>query len=89
MDLIVLLAAGVVAVLGQYLNTKPHIPTAAIKALLALAGIPFYVWATGPPPAWSGPEFASWSHGAVLWAFAIPGMASLIGLAPGMATNSK
>jgi len=89
MDLIVLLAAGAVAVLGQWLNTWPQIPTAAVKALLALAGIPFFIWATGLPPEWSGPAFASWSQGAVLWAFAIPGMASLVGLAPGMATTNK
>ena len=89
MNLIVLLAAGAVAVVGQWLNSKKSIPAPAVKGLLALAGVPFYLWATGMPPAWTGPEFSSWSEGAVLWAFAIPGMASLVGLAPGMGTNSK
>ena len=89
MDLIVLLAAGAVAVFGQWLNSHPKVPSAAVKALLALTGIPFYMWATGLPPTWSGPAFASWSQGAVLWAFAIPGMASLVGIAPGMRTDSK
>lgn len=89
MDLIVLLAAGVVAVFGQWLNSHKSIPAPAVKALLALAGIPFYIWATGVPASWTGPAFAQWSQGAVLWAFAIPGMASLVGLTPGMATDSK
>ena len=89
MDLIVLIAAGFVALVGQWLNSQRSIPAPAVKAALALAGIPFYVWSSGLPPAWTGPDFAAWSQGAVMWAFTIPGMASLVGLAPGMATDSK
>jgi hypothetical protein len=89
MDLIVMIAAGAVALVGQWLNSQRSIPAPAVKATLALAGIPFFIWSTGLPPAWSGPEFTVWSQGAVLWCFAIPGIASLAGLAPGMATDSR
>jgi hypothetical protein len=88
-DIIVLIAAGVVAWAGQFLNSHKSIPNAAVKAALALAGIPFYAWAVGLPPAWGGPAFVAWGQGAVLWVLAIPGAASLFGLAPGMATDSK
>lgn len=89
MDLFTLLAAAVIAMVGQYLNRHKSIPAAAVKAVLVLVGLPFYAWHDGLPPSWWGPSFASWSQMALLWCFAIPGMASLIGAIPGMETNSK
>lgn len=89
MDLIVMIAAGAVALVGQWLNSQRSIPAPAVKAALALAGIPFYCWSVGLPGAWYGPAFTVWSQGAVLWVLAIPGAASLFGLMPNMATDSR
>jgi hypothetical protein len=88
LNLIVLIAAGAVALAGQGLNRYKGIPNWAVKGLLVLAGVPFYMWSVGLPPAWWGPQFEEWSMGAVIWAFALPGMASTIGLHPAMKTDS-
>lgn len=89
MGIIILIAAGVTALVGQWLNTHKSIPTETVKAILAVSGIPFYAWAVGLPPVWWGPGFDTWSIGAIVWMGAIPGFASLIGTTPGMRTDSR
>lgn len=75
----------VVAAVAQWLNRYPNIPVPLVKIGLAVSGLALYLpveqpWVMG---------FNPWFEHAWVWALALPGAASLIGMAPGMATNSK
>ena len=85
----VIFAGLVVAGIGQWLNSKATIPTHLVKLALAVAGLLLYGFVGGFPAAWFGPPFMAWFDDAWVWTFALPGAASLIGLAPGMKTDSK
>ena len=54
--------------------------------VMALVGLGFYAIAE-QPKAWSGQPFLDWLDSAWLWAAALPGVASLIALAPNMQTK--
>lgn len=83
------IAALIVAAVGQYLNSKPAYPTNLVKLGMALMGPLLYLMVeqpTGPP---GGPVFLEWLDKAWIWALALPGAASLIGgFTPGMATRT-
>jgi len=85
MEALMFFAALVVGGVGQYLNARPSIPTALIKGVLALVGMAFYL-VVDVPAAWTGQPLIEWLSEAWVWAAAVPGIASLIGLAPGLAT---
>ena len=85
MEALMFFAALVVGGLGQWLNAKPHVPTAAVKGLLALVGMAFYL-IVDMPAGWTGQPLLEWLSEAWVWAAAVPGIASLVGLAPGLAT---
>lgn len=90
MNAITFVAGLLVALVGQYLNRFQRIPSEAVKLALAVIGATLYGTLVVHPTAWPpAPAFAAWFDDALLWAFALPGMASLIGLAPGMKTNSR
>lgn len=76
----------VVAIFGQWLNTKPYIPSPVIKLALAVVGLLFYLL-VAMPAAISGQAFLDWIDKAWLFALALPGLASLVGAVPGMKTN--
>lgn len=82
------IAALIVAAVGQYLNSKPQYPAAVVKIGMALMGPILYLMVeqpTGPP---GGVAFLEWLDKAWIWALALPGAASLIGIAPNMATRT-
>ena len=81
------LGALIVAGVGQKLNADPRVPTPLVKLAMALIGIGLYL-VKSQPAAWHGQAFLDWLDEAWLWAVAVPGLASLIGLAPGMATKT-
>lgn len=90
MNAIAFVAALVLALIGQLLNRSPKYPTEFVKLAMAVAGAGLYAGLVVHPTAWPpDPKFAAWFDDALLWSFALPGMASLIGMAPGMKTNSK
>lgn len=90
MNAIAFVAALLLALVGQFINRSPNVPVEAVKLGLAVAGAGLYAALVSHPTAWPpDPKFASWFDDALLWSFALPGMASLIGMAPGMKTNSK
>lgn len=75
----------VVSAVAQWLNRHPIVPTAIVKIALAVIGLSLYLpveqpWVVG---------FGPWFEKAWVFGLALPGMASLIALAPGMATNSQ
>lgn len=82
-----MLAGLVVALAGQWFNRHPGIPAPAVKIGLAVVGFALYT-VVEHPAAWQGQPLMDWLDKAWLWALALPGAASLIGMAPGMATNS-
>lgn len=88
MQALTMLAGLLVAALGQKLNANPRIPSMLVKLSLAAIG-PIIYLIVEQPTALYGPGFLTWLDHAWIWALALPGAASLIGLAPGMATNSK
>ena len=87
MQALMMLAGLVVAMLGQWLNAHPDVPTPLVKLALAVAGMALYAIADAPD-AMTREAFLSWLDSAWLWALALPGAASLIGLAPGMQTKN-
>jgi len=80
-----LLGAGV----AQWFNRYKANNTVLLKLALVLVGLACYALGNGLPEAWAGPKLLEWLQPAWLWAAAVPGIASLIGAAPGMQTNSK
>ena len=84
----IFLAGLLVAAFGQWLNSLPHVDSRLVKFALAIAGLVLYL-PIEQPAAWYGPPLFAWLDTAWLWALALPGAASLIGLAPGMATNNQ
>lgn len=86
MNGLIAVAGLVVAIFGQWLNTKPYIPSLVVKLALSIIGLAFYLF-VAVPAAWTGQAFLDWFDKAWLFALALPGAASLIGLAPGMKTN--
>jgi len=89
MDALGWFAVAVVATAAQWLNSFKAVPAPLVKMTLAVVGLGFYALGHGLPAAWSGSLLTSWLDPALVWALALPGAASLVGLAPGMATNSK
>lgn len=86
MQALIVVAALVVAAIGQKLNANPKIPSLVVKLALALVGPVLYL-VVSQPTALYGPAFLEWLDKAWIWSLALPGAASLIGLAPGMATS--
>lgn len=86
MQVLVFLAALIVGGVGQWFNAHPRVPTWISKATLALIGIVFYA-VVEHPAAWSGQPLMDWLDKAWLWAAALPGVASMIALAPKMQTS--
>lgn len=86
MQALMFFAALAVAALGQWFNAKTTVPPLAVKGVLALVGPAVYL-IVKVPAAWTGPEFLAWFDEAWVWALALPGIASLIGVAPGMNTK--
>lgn len=75
-----------VAVVGQWLNSRqPPLSPPVVKISLVVAGLALYLPISQP---WTV-GFLPWFEEAWVWALAVPGMASLIALAPGMATATK
>ena len=89
MDALGWFAMALTALVAQWFNRFKHVPAPTIKAGLAVVGLAFYALGHGLPAAWYGPELSQWLDPALLWAMAVPGMASLVGAIPGMETNSK
>jgi len=87
MQALMMLAGLVLALVGQWLNTHPNIPTPLVKLTMVVAGMGLYAIADAPD-APTRQALLSWLDSAWLWALALPGAASLIGLAPGMQTKS-
>jgi len=87
MEALMFFAALAVAGVGQWLNSRPNIPSLVVKACMAAIG-PLLYLAVSQPSALYGPAFIEWLDKAWVWALALPGMASLIGAVPGMATKS-
>lgn len=77
-----------VAWLGQWLNSRPHVDSRLVKVALALVGLLAYLLVE-VPAAWHGEALFAWLDTAWIWALALPGAASLIGTVPGMATQDK
>lgn len=88
MEALMFFAALAIAGVGQWLNSKPNVPPLVVKAALAAVGPMLYLLIS-QPTALYGPAFIEWLDKAWLWALALPGLASLLGLAPGMATRSN
>lgn len=86
MQALVFIAALVVGGVGQYFNSHPRFPTWVSKVALAAIGLVFYA-VIKAPPAWHGQPLLDWLDNAWLWAAALPGVASMIGLAPKLATS--
>ena len=76
-----------VAALGQWLNAKTTLPPLAVKGALAAVG-PVLFLIVKAPAAWTGQPFLDWFDEAWVWSLALPGIASLIGVAPGMNTKT-
>ena len=87
MNALVFVAALVISGIAQTMNRYPVIPTGVVKLTLALVGLCFYLLIQHPT-AWTGQPLLDWLDTAWIWAAALPGIASLIGTAPGMQTNS-
>ncbi len=83
-----MIAGLIVAGVGQYLNSKPQYNSTLVKIGMALLGPLLYLMVEQPTGAPGGPAFMEWLDRAWVWALALPGLASLIGLAPGMATRT-
>lgn len=88
MNVLITIGGLVVALVGQWLNRHESIPDAVVKLTLAGVGMVFYGLGHGWPAGF-GPPFLEWLDLAWVYALALPGAASLIGLAPGMQSNSK
>lgn len=75
----------IAAVVGQWLNRRPELPVPVVKIGLALVGLALYLpiqqpWTVG---------FMPWFNEAWVFALAVPGAASLVGMLPGMGTNTQ
>ena len=89
MQALVMMAGLILAVVGQGLNSNPKIPSSVVKLSMAVTGVLLYL-IVATPAAWTHEAFLAWLDQAVIWAAAIPGFASLVGIiAPGMKTNDN
>lgn len=88
MNTLIIVGGFAVALAGQFLNRYKSIPSEVVKLSLAGVGMIFYGLGHGWPAGWGEP-FLSWLDLAWIWALALPGAASLIGIAPGMKTDSQ
>lgn len=75
----------IVAVIGQRLNRYKANNTELVKLGLVVSGLMLYLpieqpWVEG---------FLPWFENAWLWAVAVPGIASLVGMHPALKTDSK
>lgn len=86
MQFLAFFGALVVAGIGQYFNAHPRFPSWISKAAMALVGLGFYALAE-QPKAWNGQPFLDWLDTAWLWAAALPGVASMLALAPNFQTK--
>ena len=86
MQALIFVAALVVAGIGQWFNAHPSVPTWVSKLAMAGIGLAFYAVVEGPH-GWHGQPLLDWLDRAWLWAAALPGIASLIGLAPQLKTS--
>lgn len=84
-----MVAALIVALAAQKFNSYKANNTTLIKVAMVVLGLVLALPVYGLPTApWGEPLFA-WLDKSYLWALALPGVASLIGTAPGMKTDSK
>lgn len=88
MNVVLLLAGGAIATIGQWLKSIKNIPTEAVQFALCLVGFAFYFLQAGPPTHW-WPLDQKWSEDAAAWVLALPGLASIIGVHPVMKTDSR
>lgn len=87
MQALVMMAGLILAVVGQGLNSNPKFPSSMVKLCMALVGILLYLMVATPAAA-THEAFLAWLDQAVIWAAAIPGFASLVGvIAPAMKTQ--
>ena len=89
MQIYAMLVALVLAGVGQWFNRHPQVPAQVVKLALVGVGLVAYAFGYGPPAAWHGAPLLAWLEPAGLWAFAVPGAASVFGTLPGMGTNSQ
>lgn len=87
MQAFTMIAGIIVAAVGQKLNSMPKVPTVFVKLALALLG-PILYLVLDSPDAFTRAAFLAWLDRSWVWALALPGLASLIGLTPGMATRN-
>jgi len=87
MQTFIMLAGVAIAALGQKLNNNPKIPSQWVKPAMAVCGALLYL-VVDTPNSFTRDAIFSWLDQAVIWAAALPGVASLIGLHPSMRTSN-
>jgi hypothetical protein len=87
MQTFIMLAGVAIAAIGQKLNSNPKVPSHWVKPAMAGCGALLYLVVDAPDTLTREALF-SWLDQAVIWAAALPGVASLIGLHPSMRTSN-
>lgn len=88
MNILILIAGLIFAVIGQFLKSIKGFPTEAVQLAMVFMGLVLYVIQAGLPAQWV-PLDPKWSEGAALWVTALPGMATLMGMVPALKTDSR
>lgn len=85
MQAFVMIAGVLIALIGQKLKSNPRISSDLVRVGLLLAGLGLYLVVDQPKG--FGQPFFDWLDKAYVWALALPGLASLMGMAPALKTN--
>lgn len=82
-------AAVFVAMVGQWVKSMKNVDTRIPVAVMGALGLVFYGLKSGWPAAFEWDAIDSWLNTAWPWAFALPGLASTIGLHPSLKTDVR
>lgn len=85
MQVFVTIAGLLLAILGQKFKSNPKVSSDLVRVGLLVAGLALYL--VVDQPTGMGQPFFDWLDKAYLWALALPGAASLIGMHPALKTN--